>query len=392
MYRTIISCVFIAVLATSSALAISPSDDLLIAAAARTNRWRADLYIVNPGSTAVTVDVMWLERDQANPSPQTQTFNMLAGETLVLDDVLFNNFGMTSATGALHITSAGGQVTANLVVFTGAGSPDGTYGSGFEAIPASSAISVGESTTLSGVVLDDDFYTNLFALAGAGGVTMDLDLLDVDGTILDTVQIQLEAYEPWLSGVGALWDVASFANGTARATVSAGSMVMLGSKIDRVSKDPTTLEQEFSAGVGSVDGNYQFTIWDQDPFTEAIFAAGGELVVENGMVVEIIGTYMNFQKLTAQQDDYACPVVWGWGWDLPLTGVPVEEFASGYGYTEDHRYYPDGGEFTWTLTLTFDDNIGFSGTIDAVGADFTGADTGCNGAFPQLEMFGGKSN
>jgi hypothetical protein len=365
---------------------------LLIAAAARTNRWTADLYIVNPGSTSVTVDVMWLERDQANPSPETETFTMLAGETLVLDDVLFNNFGMTSATGALRITSTGGQVTANLVVFTGAGSPDGTYGSGFEAIPASSATSAGEFTTLSGVVLDDDFYTNLFALAGAAGVTMSLDLLDIDGTVLDTVQIQLEAYEPWLSGVAALWNVASFANGTARASVTAGSMVMLGSKIDRLSKDPTTLEQEFSAGVGSVDGSYQFTIWDQDPFTDAIFAAGGELVVDNGMVVEIIGTYMNFQKLNAQQDEYACPVIWGWGWDLPTTGVAVEDFASGYAYTEDHTYYPDGGEFTWTLTLTFDDNIGFTGTIDAVGADFSGGDTGCNGAFPQLQMFGGKSN
>jgi hypothetical protein len=385
MHRTIIACFVIALLATSSALAISPSDDLLIAAAARTNRWTADMYIVNPGNTSVTVDVMWLERDQANPNPQTESFNMLAGETLVLDDVILNNFGKTNAGGAFHITATGGPVTANLVVFTGAGSQDGTYGSGFEAIPASSATSAGESTTLSGVVLDDDFYTNLFALAGANGATMDLALLDTDGTVLDTVQMELEAYEPWLSGVATLWDVESFANGTARAAVTAGSMVMLGSKIDRISKDPTTLEQAFSAGGGSVDGIYQFAIWDD------IFAAGGELVVENGMVIEIIGNYSNYQKLDAQNDP-ACPVLWNWGWDFPLTGVAVGDFASGFEYTEDFSYYADGGEFTWTLTLTFDDNVGFSGTIDAVGADFTGADTGCNGVFPPLPMFGGKSN
>ena len=87
--------------------------------------------------------------------------------------------------------------------------------------------------------------------------------------------------------------------------------------------------------------------------------------IADGLVIEILGTYMNFQKLNAQQDAYACPVIWGWGWDLPLTGVAVEDFASGYTYTEDHRYYPEGGEFSWTLTLTFDDNVGFSGTIDA---------------------------
>jgi hypothetical protein len=297
---------------------------------------------------------------------------------------------MSTATGALHITAPGGAVTANLVVYTGAGSPDGTYGSGFEAIPASSATSEGESTTIAGMVLDDDFYTNLFALAGADGVTMDLDLLDPDGTVLDTVEIVLVAYEPWLSGVANLWDEDSFANGTALATVTDGSMVMLGSKVDRASKDPTTLEQEFGAGAGSIDGIYQFTIWDQDPFTDSIFAAGSEMVIANGMVIEILGTYMNFQKLNDQQDDYACPVLWGWGWDFPPSGVAVEDFASGFTYTEDHRYYPEGGEFTWTLTLTFDDNVGFSGTIDAVGNDFSGADIGCNGAFPQLVVFGGK--
>jgi hypothetical protein len=392
MKRLITVCLCFTLLSATSALAISPSNDLLIAAAARTNRWIADLYIVNPGATQVAVDVMWLERDQANPTPETESFDILGGETLILDDVLFNDFDKNTAAGAFRITATGGEVSANLVVYTGAGSPDGTYGSGFEAIPASSATSEGESTNIAGVVLDDDFYTNLFALAGANGVTMDVDLLDPDGTVLDTVEIVLEAYEPWLSGVANLWDVDEFANGTARATVTDGSMVMLGSKVDRASKDPTTLELEFGAGASSIDGIYQFTIWDQDPFTEAVFATGSEMVVADGLVIEILGTYGNWQKLNAQQDDYACPVLWGWGWDLPLAGVAVEDFASGYSYTEDHTYYPEGGEFTWTLTLTFEDNVGFSGTIDAVGANFTGADTGCNGTFPQLQVFGGKAN
>jgi len=256
---------------------------------------------------------------------------------------------------------------------------------GVEAIPASSATSEEESTHISGMVLDDDFYTNLFALAGANGVTMDVDLLDPDGVLLDTVEIVLEAYEPWLSGVATLWDVSSFANGTARATVTDGSMVMLGSKVDRASKDPTTLELEFGAGAGSVDGIYQFTIWDEG------FAAGGELLVADGLVVEIYGTYANYQKLD-DQNDPACAVTWQWGFDFPTTGVPVESFASGYAFTEDFRYYEDGGEFTWTLTFTFDDNVGFSGTIDAVAAEFSGADAGCNGTYPQLPMLGGKAN
>ena len=393
MHRLITACVCFALLTAPSALAISPSDDLLIAGAARTNRWIADLYIVNPGATDVDITLYWYYRNLDLTNPDPETFNILGGETLVLEDVIRNTFGLTSNSeaGAIRITADGGEVSANLIAYTGAGSPDGTYGSGFEAIPASSATSAGESTHISGLVLDDDFYTNLFAFSGANGVTMDVDLLDPDGTVLDTVEIELEPYEPWLSGVANLWDVDEFANGTARASVTQGSMVMLGSKVDRASKDPTTLELEFGAGAASVDG-IGIPIWDQDPFTEAVFASGSEMGIADGLVIEILGTYMNFQKLNAQQDDYACPVIWGWGWDLPLTGVAVEDFASGYTYTEDHRYYPEGGEFSWTLTLTFDDNVGFSGTIDAVGSDFSGADAGCNGAFPQLQIFGGKAN
>jgi hypothetical protein len=383
---TLIACV--AMLTTSSIFAISASDDLLIAAAARTNRWTADLYIVNPGDTDASVDVMWLERGQANTNPQTESFDVLAGETLILDDVIRNVFGMNSATGALRITADGGEVTANLVVYTGAGSEDGTYGSGFEGIPTSSATGAGEATTLSGLQLNDDFYTNLFATAGANGATIDLSLLDPDGTPLDTAQIVLEAYEPWLTAVSDLWSETEFDNGTALASVVSGSMVMLGSKIDRTSKDPTTLEQEFGAGVASVDGTYEFTIWDGN------YAVGGTLLIEAGLVEVIVGTYMNYQKVNGGGAS-VCEVLWQWGHDFPLAGVPVEDFETGYEFTDDYfdaADFPDGGTFTWTVTFTVDDNVGFYGSIDTVGADFTGAYSGCNGDFPELLMYGGKEN
>jgi hypothetical protein len=124
---------------------------------------------------------MWLERGRANPSPDTEFVEVGPDETLVLEDALRNLFGMNRAEGGLRILTTGGAVTANRIVFTGAGSENGTYGSGFEAIPASVATSAGETTTLSGMVLNGNFYTNLFALGGANGTTMDLDLLDPAG-------------------------------------------------------------------------------------------------------------------------------------------------------------------------------------------------------------------
>jgi hypothetical protein len=386
MHRSTITFVFLALFAASSVFAISPSDDLLIAGAARTNRWTADLYINNPGTSGVTVEVWWLNRDPLLTNPAPVSFPVGAEATLILDDVLLDVFGLNRAEGAFRITTTGGAVTANLIVFTGAGSDDGTYGSGFEGIPASSATSSGESTTLAGMVLTDDFYTNLFALAGASGVTMDVDLLDPNGTTLDTQQVVLDAYAPWFSSVENLWDEASFENGTALVRVSAGSMVMLGSKVDRLSKDPTTVEQVFGAGGGSADGTYQFAVYDS-----LGFASGGNLEIIDAVVFVINGTFVNYDKVDGGGVP-ECPVIFQWGFELAST--PVEDFVSGVVYAE---VYPpgddfDGGTITYTITFTLDDNLGFSGTLNAVGSGFSGLDTGCNGTFPQMELYGGKSN
>jgi hypothetical protein len=287
---------------------------------------------------------------------------------------------MNRAEGALRILTTGGAVTANLIVFTGAGSEGGTYGSGFEAIPASAATSVGEMTTLTGMVLNNDFYTNLFALGGANGATMELDLLDPDGQLLDTAQVVLEAYEPWLSQVGNLWDVASFENGTALVRVRTGSAVILGSKIDTASNDPTTLEQAFGRAGDAVDGTYQFSLYDS-----LYFASGGNLVIAGGQVTAINGTYVNFDKVDPVGEP-ECPLIFQWGFEFAATGV--ENFTSGAEFTDS---YADGGEITWTVTFTIDANLGFTGRLDATGAGFTGVDEGCNGDFPPLLFEGGKS-
>ena len=105
-----------------------------------------------------------------------------------------------------------------------------------------------------GLANTSTFYTNIFALAGANGVTMELDLLDADGTVLDTAAETLEAYEPWLSYKTNIWDIGSFSEGTLRAKVTSGSAAILGSLTDSRSVDPTTLESAFGGGAGSRSG------------------------------------------------------------------------------------------------------------------------------------------
>ncbi|HSO21602.1 MAG TPA: hypothetical protein VLT81_01765 [Chondromyces sp.] len=369
-------------LAASSAVAITPGDDLLIPGAARTNRWHTDLLINNAGATTVSVDVLWLVRDQANPNPESRTFSIGPDDTLILVDVIRNNFGLNSGTGAFRIVSTGGEVTANLIVYAGFNDPvGGTYGSGFEAIPVSAATSAGQSTTLMGLVSAGDFYTNLFALAGASGATMELDLLNPAGAVLDTAVVTLEAYEPWLSFRTDLWDVPTYDDGTLLARVTAGSAVILGSKIDERSQDPTTLETSFGAGAASLDGTYQFAVYDS-----LGFASGGNLVISGGEVFPLNGTYINFDKLDGQGNS-ECTLIFLFG--IGLGPTDAADFAAGVEFTDS---YPDSGDMTWTLTFTVEDNLGFEGTIDAVGSNFSGADEGCNGSFPTLVIEGGKSN
>ena len=178
MSRRTIIVSLIVLLAAGHAMAISPGSDLLIAGAARTATWRSDLYVNNPGTTAVLVDVYWLYRDTTNTNPPPASFTIQPEETLVLADVIRDTIGLNRGEGAFRITASGGEVTANLLVY--APNPcdecGGNLGSGFEAIPVPSATGAGETTFVmgladgDGVNDNDDVYTNLFALAGAIGV------------------------------------------------------------------------------------------------------------------------------------------------------------------------------------------------------------------------------
>ena len=199
----VILVVFVLLVTATPSPAITPSDDLLIAGAARTRLWVDDLYISNPGDDPVTVNVMWLVRNQANLDPETRTFDIGPKATHILGDVILTTFGMNRGNGAFRITSEGGEVIANLIAVAVIDDENGsrTLGSGFEAIPASAATAAGQTATLMGIVATSRFRTNLFATAGANGVTMELDLLDPWGPVIDTATVTLEPYEPWLSEV-----------------------------------------------------------------------------------------------------------------------------------------------------------------------------------------------
>ena len=367
--------------------ALNPGTDVLVPAAGRGGSWVTDLYVMNPGEVAVDGSVLWLVRGQANTDPMSVPFSLQPGETLVMADVIKDDFGLNQAFGAFRVV-ADEEVVVNSRIYS---AKDGeTYGQGFEGVPVEAATTVGMTSDIVGLShVNQVFKTNFYALAGAEGVSMLLNLLDPDGLQLATGTLDLEAYQPYLKKINQVLPSGDFEQGTLRVTVTAGSVVVGASKVDELSTDPTTLESSTPLGAkASVDGTYEFTLTDSQDF-----AAGGDIVILDGIVQTITGTFANWDKDQDSNGEADCPLVFRWGLDFPETAV--SDMADGVTFSDS--YIGTGsGEMTWTIEFSVTDGLSISGTVTAAGSEFPSSadpsldESGCNGVFPVLTLNGGK--
>jgi hypothetical protein len=383
MTRRFLTLAILLTLAVSPVLALNPGQDVIVPAAGRGGGWVTDLYINNPGDSTVSVTVAWLVRNQANPSPNTISFNLPAGATEVLDDVIANDFGLNSASGAFRVTTSGGEVVVNSRIYFDDTENSQTFGQGFEGVPVWAATGAGTTTSVVGLSYTSGFRTNIYATAGSMGATITYRLVDPMGVVFATANVTLEAWEPYLRRVDQVFSgVANFDDATLTAEVTAGAAVVGASKVDNASTDPTTLESSVMGGGGGVDGTYQFAIYDS-----LSFAAGGNLTISGGEVTAIVGTYFNWDKGDPQNPDCTLLFQWGQG----LTPAPVGDFASGVTFSDSYQT-TGSGVMEWTVTFTSGDGADLMGSIAATGSEFTGQDAGCNGDFPTLDFYAGKSN
>jgi hypothetical protein len=381
MRRLTLAFLALALAATASpVMALGSSTDLIVPAAGRGAPWGTDMYVHNPGETAVTGSIYWLVRGQANPNPMSVTFSLEPGETAVYEDIILADFGLQSGNGAFRVT-ASDAVIVNTRIFASDGSS--TFGQGFEGVPAAAATQAGSSASVVGLSFTSAFRTNIYATAGSAGANATLRLVAPNGDEIASSSVELDSYEPYLRRVDQVFSgVANFDNATLIVEIGAGSAVFGASKVDNATTDPTTLESDAAGGgAASLDGTYQISIYDS-----ALFAAGGNIVVVDGVVTEINGTYFNWDKLDG--GDPACTLQFLWG--LGLSATPVADFASGVSFSDSYAS-TGSGVMDWTVTFTIDDNMSISGTVAAVGSDFTASDElGCNGSFPSLILLGGK--
>ena len=385
MRRLIIAVVALALVATATPVfALNSGTDIIVPAAGRGAPWGTDLYIANPGDTTVTGSVFWLVRGQANPSPASFTFSIEPGATAVYGDVILAEFGLASANGAFRVTASDSVIVNSRIYAT-----DGTatFGQGFEGVPVSAATQSGGKATVVGLTYNDSFRTNVYATAGAGGAITQFTLVDPSGSVIASASLTLGAYEPYLRRVDQLFSgVANFDNATLVAEISVGSggsAVFGASKVDNESTDPTTLESDATAGgSASSDGTYQISIYDS-----AFFAAGGNIVIADGVVTQINGTYFNWDKLEGGEPACTLQVLWGIG----MSPTPLADFADGVTFSDSYTS-TGSGVMEWTVTFTVENNMVISGTVAAEGSEFTDpSELGCNGTFPALVLMGGKT-
>ncbi|MCG6961662.1 MAG: hypothetical protein LJE95_00165 [Acidobacteria bacterium] len=413
--RTVLFVALIALGISSAALALSPASQLFVPAAARgqgkgTSVWVTDLYIFNPGTTSVNVDLYYLPRDTDNTSATKVSFTVQPGNTLVLPDVILNTFGLSgSQGGAFRIVSTGGEVLANCRIYNQA--TGGTFGQGLEGIPAGDAVTPGSPTDIVGLTdngtLPGTFRTNIFATNTSTSQTViTFTLVSTSGTQLATRTYTLEPYAAFYAPIGDL-GAGSFDNATLHVVVTSGSAVVVASKNDNTFSDGTTLEAWWKAGTAAAtpDGTYYLEVYDNG--TPNVVpegpVGGGSMTVASGQVTSLLASYINFDKDDSPADGVAdCPIVFELSTAADQNYVPVVTSAFSSGVTISNEYqYSDAtlmGDIDWTITFTVSNNMSISGTVAAVGSNFTGQDAGCNGALQDGQnppgpflLYGGKA-
>ncbi len=166
-----------------------------VAGAAGTD-WRTDLELHNPGTSSVQAQIALLRRDQANPSPQTVTYTVPAGQSLRLRDVLSSAFATTGAA-ALRITPTGGDLLVTSRTFNQTSA--GTYGQFIGALAATDAITPGKVARIIQLTQTpggtSGYRTNLGLLNTTGSdLTVSVEFRRADATVIGTVSVALGPY------------------------------------------------------------------------------------------------------------------------------------------------------------------------------------------------------
>lgn len=152
--------------------------------------WTSEVSLYNQPGSPTTVNLEYLPENTDNSAGGLESAEISLGwfETVTLEDVVRNLFGVSNGKGALRI-EAPAAITVTSRVAT-AGPRGGTSGNGVRTVHGG-AWSTGR-VVLPGVRMRDGFRTNVGFVSGSEAVTLLCSLLDADGSILAEASVAVE--------------------------------------------------------------------------------------------------------------------------------------------------------------------------------------------------------
>jgi len=221
-----------------------------VSGAAGTN-WRTDLGVHNPGRTAAQFRIDLLKKDQANPSPISETLQIGPGKSARYEDVLQSVFDFNGA-GSLRITPLSGVVSITSRTFNL--STAGTYGQFIAGVTSESFINSGEIghlVQLSRSSLSSTGHRSNIGFVNTSNRRIDVkvELYKGDGEHLGTKNYPLQPLEyDQVNDILGKVTTESVENGFAvvSTTTSGGQFIAYASVVDNRSGDPVYIPAAIS--------------------------------------------------------------------------------------------------------------------------------------------------
>ncbi len=217
--------------------------------------WYTTVWVQNPGATTAHVMFYLLERQQ-NLSPASFTASIPAGDTKKFENAIETMFAKQTF-GALRMTSDA-RVSAGARVYSQSGDIKDSVGQFYAGVPASFAISTGQSTELFGVYstlphADSDFRYNFgfVETTGTGTCQVKVTIKDHAGTSQGSRTYVVREWEQMQKSFATEFPGVSTADASLVVEVLSGTgkVIAFGSQVTSGSQDPTTFEMGYRDGL-----------------------------------------------------------------------------------------------------------------------------------------------
>ena len=249
---------------------------------AQGTNWVSDVVIHNPGNQTESVNVYFLKGGRNNSGSTGRLIEIPGGTSTALNDIVFDGFGWSNASGAILI---GCDSTLQVASRTYNTATSGTFGQFIPGLPAAEAAVTGDVVRLIQLTRSEIFRTNIgWANPGPSAVNLSINLLDAHGVSIGTHETMIPPF-----GYGQANDILPANIDDAMAVVSSNDsgarFFVYGSVVDNSTGDPILILEAENEGnlyipaAAHVQG-LAGTDWKTDLEIANPKGAAGECVVE----------------------------------------------------------------------------------------------------------------